>query len=391
MEIKSAKARVVLNSRGDPTLEIEINGYSESAPEGASKGSNEVPYLDPKKAAELFNRELVDFVKTFDIQSFNDLKAFEEEFEIIGGVKRYGGNTLIALEYAILRAWSNYEGRPIYEFFNKNPKINIRILANVIGGGAHAKGRSTNIQEFLISPDTDNLPLAIFVASYIHKLLGKRLELLDDKFLYGRNDEGAWTTSLDDETVFNVIKMIFDEIKEDYNLKVNLGIDMAATQLYKNGSYNYKNKIFSREEQIKYVLSLIELYDLFYVEDPLYEEDFEGFAEINSKTKALIVGDDLTVTNIERIKKALVYKSVKGVIIKPNQIGSVVKAYEAVKLCKENGLVPILSHRSGETESNILANLAVGFEVPYVKFGIVNGERIAKLNELIRIYERLNK
>ncbi|BFI73889.1 enolase [Nanoarchaeota archaeon] len=391
MEIKSAKARVVLNSRGDPTLEIEINGYSESAPEGASKGSNEVIYLDPQKAVELFNKELVDFVKTFDIQSLEDLKAFEEEFETIGGVKKYGGNTLIALEYAILRAWSNYEGRPIYEFFNKNPKINIRILANVIGGGAHAKGRSTNIQEFLISPDTDNIPLAIYVASYIHKLLGKRLELLDDKFLYGRNDEGAWTTSLDDETVFNVIRMVFDEIKEDYNLKVNLGIDMAATQLYKNGSYNYKNKIFSREEQTKYVLSLIELYDLFYVEDPLYEEDFEGFAEINNKTKSLIVGDDLTVTSIERIKKSLIYKSIKGVIIKPNQIGSVIKAYEAVKLCKENGLIPILSHRSGETESNILANLAVGFEVPYVKFGIVNGERIAKLNELIRIYEKLNK
>jgi enolase len=391
MEIKSAKARVVLNSRGDPTLEIEINGYSEAAPEGASKGSNEVPYLDSQKAAELFNKELVDFVKTFDIQSLDDLRAFEEEFETIGGIKRYGGNTLIALEYAILRAWSNYEGRPIYEFFNKNPKMNIRILANVVGGGAHAKGKSTNIQEFLISPDTDNLPLAIYVASYIHKLLGKRLELLDDKFLYGRNDEGAWVTSLEDETVFNIIRMVFDEIKEDYNLKVNLGIDMAATQLYKNNSYNYRNKIFSREEQIKYALSLIELYDLFYVEDPLYEDDFEGFAEINNKTKALIVGDDLTVTNIERIKKALVYKSVKGVIIKPNQIGSIVKAYDAVKLCKENELIPILSHRSGETESNILANLTVGFEVPYVKFGIVNGERITKLNELIRIYERLNK
>jgi len=201
MEIKSAKARVVLNSRGDPTLEIEINRYSEAAPEGASKGSGEVIYLDPKKAAELFNNELVDFLKTFDIASLDDLKEFENEFESIGGIKKYGGNTLIAIEYAILRAWSNYEGKPIYQFFNKNPKINIRILANVVGGGAHSKGRSTSIQEFLVSPDTDNLPLSIFVASYIHKLLGKRLELLDDKFLYGRNDEGAWTTSLEDETV----------------------------------------------------------------------------------------------------------------------------------------------------------------------------------------------
>jgi len=391
MEIKSAKARVVLNSRGDPTLEIEINGYSEAAPEGASKGSGEVPYLDPKKAAELFNNELVDFLKTFDIITLNDLKEFESEFESIGGIKRYGGNTLIATEYAILRAWSHYEGKPIYKFFNKNPKMNIRILANVVGGGAHSGGRSTNIQEFLVSPDTDNLPLSIFVASYIHKLLGKRLELLDDKFLYGRNDEGAWTTSLEDETIFNIIKMVFDEIKIDYNIKVDLGVDFAASQLYKDKAYRYKNKVFSRGDQIKYVKFLIDTYDLFYVEDPLYEEDFEGFAEINNSTKSLIVGDDLTVTNVERIKKSLIYKSVKGVIIKPNQIGSVVKAYEVVKFCKENGLIPILSHRSGETESNILAHLAVGFEVPFVKFGIINGERIAKLNELIRIYESLNK
>ncbi|BBL45581.1 enolase [Nanobdella aerobiophila] len=391
MEIKSARARVVLNSRGDPTIEVEINKSSEAAPEGASKGKYEAPYIDPQKAVELFNNELVDFLKTFDIQSYKDLEAFESEFESIGGIKRYGANTLIATEFAILRAWSNYEGRNIYEFFNKNPKMNIKILANVIGGGAHAKGRSTNIQEFLISPDTNNLPLAIFVASYIHKLLGKRLELLDDRFLYGKDDEGAWTTFLDDNTVFNVIKMVFGEIKEDYNIGINIGIDLAASQLYKNNSYQYKDKIFSREEQIKYVKSLIELYDLFYVEDPIDEEDFDGFAEINNNTKSLIVGDDLTVTNTERIKKALVYKSIKGVIIKPNQIGSVVKAFETVKLCKENNLIPILSHRSGETDSNIIADIAVGFEVPYVKFGIVNGERIAKLNRLIRIYQSLNK
>jgi Enolase len=127
--------------------------------------------------------------------------------------------------------------------------------------------------------------------------LGKRLELLDDKFLYGRNDEGAWTTSLEDETVFNIIKMVFDEVKMDYNIKVDLGIDFAASQLYKDGTYRYKNKVFSREDQIKYVKFLIDTYDLFYVEDPLYEEDFEGFAEINNSTKSLIVGDDLTVTN----------------------------------------------------------------------------------------------
>ncbi len=393
MRIIHAKARVVLNSRGDPTLEITINKSSESIPEGASKGANEVKYLEPDKAAKLFNEELVDFLKTYDIQSKDDLITLEEDFERIGGINRYGANTLLAIEYAILRAWSNYEGLPIYKFFNKNPKFDIKILANVVGGGAHAKGKSTNIQEFLVSPDTDNIKLSIFIASYIHKLLGKRLELLDDKFLYGKNDEGAWTTSLDDNIIFNIIGMVLNEIKEDYNIKVKVGIDVAASQLYDkvDNLYKYKDKKLSRKEQIEYILGLIDLYDLFYVEDPMHEEDFEGFAEINTKTKSIISGDDLTVTNIERIKKALIHKSVKAVIIKPNQVGSLIKTYEAIKICKENGLIPIMSHRSGETESNILADLAVAFEVPYVKFGIVGGERIAKLNELIRIYEELKE
>ncbi|MGC9079431.1 MAG: enolase C-terminal domain-like protein [Nanopusillaceae archaeon] len=389
MEIKSAKARIVLNSRGNPTIEVEINGYHESAPEGASKGKYEVKYLEPEKAVKLFNEELVDFLKTFDIQSFDDLKDFEAEFETIGGIEKYGANTLLATEYAILRAWSAYQGRPIYEFFKKKPRMNMRILANVVGGGAHAKGRSTDIQEFLVSPDTNSIKLSIFIASYVHKLLGEKLSLLDDKFTFGKNDEGAWTTTLPEETVLEILRIIEDDIRNEYNVDLDFGLDFAASQLYKDGYYVYKNKKLPKEDQINYVLYLATNYNLFYVEDPLHEDDFIGFAEINNKTPAIITGDDLTVTNISRIKKAIDLGSVKGVIIKPNQIGSIVKTYEAIMLCKENNIYPILSHRSGETESNIIAHLAVGFEVPFVKFGIVNGERIAKLNELIRIEEKL--
>ncbi|MEM1684543.1 MAG: enolase C-terminal domain-like protein [Nanopusillaceae archaeon] len=390
MRIFDAKARIVLNSRGDPTIEVEINGFSESVPSGASKGSYEANKIDVEKAVELFNLELVDFLKTYDIQTLSDLKNFENDFELIGGIKKYGSNLLLAIEYAILRAWSFYYNEPIYAFFNKKPNIkNLKILANVIGGGAHAKWRSTSIQEFLISPQVDNIKLAVFLSSYYHKILGERLEILDSSFTYGKNDEGAWTTSLKTTSIFDLLSKLIESFENEYSVKLNLGIDIAATHLYSKNKYIFEKREYKREEFIESVLNFIEIYKLFYVEDPLHEDDFEGFAEINKKTNILITGDDLTVTNIERIKKALDHNSVKSVIIKPDQAGSILKTMEAVEYCKKNNIFPIFSHRSGETESNIIAHLAAAFEVPYVKFGIVGGERISKLNELIRIYEKL--
>jgi len=389
MRIANAKARTVLNSRGEPVLEVEINGFSEAVPLGASRGSHEANRLEIEKAVKLFNSELVDFLKTYDIQTLGDLKNFEEDFNTIGGIEKYGADVLLATEYAILRAWSFYYRQPIYAFFNEKPQFNIKILANVVGGGAHAKWKGPMIQEFLISPDINDIEASIFLASYFHKKIGERLEILDDKFMYGKNDEGAWITSLDEETILYTITTVAEEIKSEYSVGIKIGIDVAATHLFKDGEYRLKKRLYSRENFIQEIKRLIDYYNLFYVEDPLHEEDFEGFAEINKYTNALIVGDDLTVTNIERIRKAIEKKSVKAVIIKPDQVGSLIKVMEAIELCKRNNVIPILSHRSGETESNILAHLAVAFEVPYVKFGIIGGERVAKLNELIRIYEKI--
>ncbi len=389
MRIVDAKARVVLNSRGEPVLEVEINGHHEAVPLGASRGSHEAGRLNVDEAVKLFNSELVDFLKTYDIQTIGDLKNFEEDFFAIGGIKRYGANILLATEYAILRAWSYYYNKPIYSFFKEKPRFNIKILANVIGGGAHAKWKGSSIQEFLITPDINDIKAAIFLASYIHKKLGEKLEVLDEKFMYGRNDEGAWVTSLEEDEILYLLQLVSDEIKSEYSVGVKVGVDVAATHLYKNGSYRYKRKSYSREEFIEEIKRIIKDYNLYYVEDPLYEEDFDGFAEINKDTRALITGDDLTVTNVDRIKKAVDKGSIKAVIIKPDQVGSIMKVIEAVEFCKKKDIIPVVSHRSGETESNIIAHLAVGLEVPLVKFGISGGERIAKLNELIRIYEKL--
>ncbi len=392
MRIRDAKARVVLNSRAQPTIEVEINGVHESAPAGASKGSREAPEVDPYEAAKLFNQDIVPVLKTMDFQTIGDFEYLEEAFFSMGGFEKYGANTLIATEYAILRAVAKYEEVPIYYVLNKNPRFDIKPLSNVVGGGAHTKWRGPDIQEFLVLPEVNFTP-AVFINAYIHKRLFEELSKKDPRFLGAKNDEGAWVPSLDTEEILSILSSLRDEVKEAYNVKVNLGVDIAASGLTidRGMTYVYRKagRVLSREEQIDYIVDLIAKYDLYYVEDPVHEEDFEGFREITSRTSKLIVGDDLTVTDPERIEKAIKMNAIRGVIIKPNQVGSLLKTKEAVELAKKYGITPILSHRSGETESNILAHLAVAFEVPIVKFGIANGERIVKLNELIRLEEKL--
>jgi enolase len=310
----------------------------------------------------------------------------------MGGFDKYGANTLIATEYAILRAWSDYVGLPVYAFFNKNPKLDIRPLSNVVGGGAHAKWKGSDIQEFLVLPKTKSVSLGIFINSLIHKVLQEKLSIIDRGFLGAKNDEGAWVTTLRTEETLALLNEVRDRIKSEEGVEVDLGVDIAASQLFDGEKYIYRKEGWelTREEQIEKVLELADAFDIYYIEDPLNEEDFEGFADLNRRTSRLIVGDDLTVTNPERIEEAIKKRSVNAVIIKPNQVGSLVQTVKAVELCKKHGVIPVLSHRSGETESNILAHLAVGLETPIVKFGIVNGERIAKLNELIRIEEKLS-
>jgi len=180
------------------------------------------------------------------------------------------------------------------------------------------------------------------------------------------------------------------EILKRYKKKVYIGLDVAANSFYKNKKYIYKNPVekLSKNEQINYLSELIKKYNLFYVEDGLDENDFSGFKELKkkvNKTGCLIVGDDLTTTNPSRLKKAIKMKSINAIIIKPNQIGSLLKVRKVVKICKKKGIKTIISHRSGETKDNTIADLAIGFGVDFVKTGIYGSVRKSKLDRLIKI------
>jgi len=378
MKIKKIKAKTIFNSRGEKTIEITVNKkYTASAPSGASIGRHEVRAF-PKEGIpiDFVNKELNKGLKGFKINSFDDFKILEEilfKYDDTPNLCKIGGNTVIALEFALLKALSKNK---IWKFLNPKAKKMPMPVGNCVGGGMHFRGTSTDIQEFLLIPNCDRFSDAAFANSLVYNRIGK---LLNTKL---KTDEGAWVTSIGDEKVLEIISKVVNNVVKKIGIEINLGIDVAASRLYEDGFYKYRTKRLNRKQQISYINSLIRKYDLMYVEDALEEEDFEGFKEINCE---LNVGDDLICTDLKRLKKSYV----NAVIVKPNQIGSIVKTKELIDYCKENNIVPIMSHRSGETMDTTISHLAVAWECPFIKCGISGRERIVKINELKYIEREL--
>jgi len=378
MKIKSVKARKVLNSRKKPTIEITINKkYSAAAPSGASTGEHEI---------QAYPQKGIDFAIEF-INKFKDLKGLRiESFEDLEKVERIlpiiKGNPMIALEFAILKAASNNK---IWKFLNPNADDVPMPLGNVIGGGAHLKAKEKpDIQEFLLLPKTESFKDAKFANEYIHKKIGKKLGIRK------LTDEGAWAPKLDTISILDLIKETVDKAEKELGFKISIGLDVAASEFFKGKKYNYKNyskkvpkKSLTATEQIIFMETLIKKYKLGYVEDPFQQNDFESFKELKKRTNTLVCGDDLTTTNLERLNKAK--DSINAVIIKPNQIGSLLKTKEAVKFAMKNNIVPVISHRSGETNDATISHLAVAWDIPIIKCGIQGKERQAKLKELLEI------
>ena len=207
----------------------------------------------------------------------------------------------------------------------------------------------------------------------------------------GLGDEKAWTADVSDEEAIDIMKSAAGEVSSENNIKIYLGVDFAADSFHENGKYKYKKSTKTRDEQIDYVISLNREHGFYYIEDPLYDNDFEGFAEITKKIgkNAMIVGDDLYTTNATRIQKGVELKSTNAVLIKVNQIGTLSDTVTSVKVATKNSMDTVVSHRSGETTDDFIASLAVAFNSRFIKTGTIGGERLAKLNEVIRIEEDL--
>lgn len=379
MKIEGVNAKAILDSRKEKTIYVSIKTnvgeFGASSPNGKSTGKYEAKSYNKtldedikklKQIGEYFSKEIID--------KFDDLKTVEDIAD-----RQLGANTVFALESAILKALAKEKKKEIWELINPDSKKLPRLVGNCIGGGAHSKTeKKPNFQEFEIVPNLKSVSKNFEFSKKTKKLAFEILKKEDSKFNGSKNDEDAWMTSLNEKEVLDVLK------------KTNsiIGIDIAASGFYKRKSYNYKNPVLKRtsEEQFFYVSNLIKNFDIYYIEDPFGEEDFESFAKLLKRfPDRLIVGDDLTTTNPERLKKATKMKSINAIIVKPNQIGSLVKVKEVCDIAKKEGIKTVFSHRSGETEETILSDLAFGFQADFLKCGITGKEREVKIKRLIEI------
>ncbi len=401
--IEDVEARKLFNSRGEETLEIDIittEGFGRaSAPAGASKGKAEVVSYPEggvdgaiKKVEELIVPELVGM----DAEEQKEIDALLHEIDGTENFGNVGGNTVFAVSLATAEAAATSFGTPLFQHLSGYLVNELPFpLGNVLGGGKHAKGHTTDIQEYLVIPlKAPNFAEAAKANVLVHRKIGTLLKKMDKTFTGGRGDEGAWAPNIKNEEALKVVVKSCEEVSEELGIECRAGLDVAASTLWnqKEKVYNYSMEDIKRDsgEQLDFMLHLIEDYNLAYVEDPFHEEDYESFAELTKKAKkCLICGDDLFVTNRERLTRGIKMCAGNCIIIKTNQVGTLTDAWETTKLAQKARYVPVMSHRSGDTTDTHIAHLAVAFSCPVIKTGVLHGERVAKINELIRIEETL--
>jgi enolase len=383
--VKATSAKEIRDSRGEKTILVSIKTdageFSASAPMGKSRGKHEaIPY---KKTIEDDIKKIWEFSDYFSnekIEKFDDLQRIED---IIDG--HIGANTSFALESAILKALAKEQKKQIWELVNPEARKFPRLVGNCIGGGEHSKAdKKPDFQEFLLIPNTENVSEAFELMRKGKEMAETRLKKNDKDFKGKKNDENAWVTSLTDKEVLDILS----------ELEMPLGVDAASSTFFKRKKYLYNNPIFKRtdEEQFFYISNLIEHLNLFYIEDPFAEEDFKSFAKLHKKfSDRLIVGDDLTTTNYKRLNEAIKSKSINALIVKPNQNGFLSEVKRVCKLARDNNIKIVFSHRSGETDESILADLAFGFQADFLKCGITGKVREVKIKRLIEIQKSLGQ
>jgi len=395
-EIIDARARKILDSRGNETVEVEIfteYGMGQaSAPSGASKGKTEVldfPQGGVDSSLRSFKTKISAKLIGMDPLDQAGIDSLLEKIDGTPNFSEIGGNLATAISMAVAKASADELGIPLFRYLGG---VNYRIpvpLGNVVGGGKHAVN-GTTIQEFLVATHSDDIFTSIKTNAQVHKRI-KEIAAKELDIPIGMGDEKAWVLPFDDEKVLSLIGEVVDEVSSKTGLEIEKGIDLAASNFYSNGSYIYKNGKLSREEQVDFVEGIVKDRGFTIIEDPFDEEDFDSFAELTKRVgdRALIVGDDIYTSSASRLEKGIEKGASNAILLKPNQVGTISRLLATFRLARENGMAVVVSHRSGETTDAFIAHLAVALGAEYIKTGTVGGERIAKLNELVRIQEEM--
>ncbi|MFZ1076947.1 MAG: enolase [Nitrosotalea sp.] len=399
--VASIKGRLLYNSRGCKTIEVDVitnNGYMGRvcAPSGASVGKYEAigfPDNAPEKGLEILKANEKKFIGLDP----SDLKSIHETLREIDSTSNYsqiGGSVAFSLTIAAIESAAKSDGIPMFKLLTKDSDLRFPFpLGNILGGGAHAGHGTPDIQEILVcATGSKTIRDSIEVNFSVHKELGKILAKKDPGFTNGRGDEGGWAPKLNNEEALEVSARACEQLGFTLGKEVSLGVDFASTTQWNE---NKKKYVYDRagfenttEEQIDFASEIIKKYKLAYAEDAVHEEAFEDMAILTKKfPNVLITGDDLLVTNTEILKNAAKKKACNAAILKVNQAGSLYDAIEFAKEASKNNIKLITSHRSGESSDSHISHIGIATKSKMLKAGVMGGERIAKLNELLRISE----
>lgn len=406
MKISNIKAREVLDSRGNPTVEVEVeleNGIKETAivPSGASTGEREAlelrdgdhRYLGKGvlKAVNNVNTVIRDALINQNVLEQQKIDDIMLELDGTANKSKLGANAILGVSMACLRAAAKASNKELYQYVGNGTTLP-RPMMNILNGGAHADN-NLDFQEYMIIPQASSFKEVMRIAAEVfHTLKG----ILKNKGLATSvGDEGGFAPNL--ATNKEGLDLIMEAItKAGYTpgVDVSIGLDVAASEFYENGNYNLKGegKILSTELLIKYYLELIEKYPIISIEDPFDQNDWDGFSQFTSLVgnKVQIVGDDLFVTNSKYLQEGIDKGACNAILIKLNQVGTVSETIKTIELARSHGYNTIISHRSGETEDTTIADLAVGLNLGQIKTGSISrSERIAKYNRLLRIEEQV--
>ena len=410
MKIVDVKGREILDSRGNPTVEVDV--YLEdgtmgraAVPSGASTGEREA--LEMRDGGERFNGKgvlnavanvngpLRDLVIGMDAYDQRGLDYAMIEADGTKTKSKYGANAILGISMAALRASSNSKKLPLYKYVGDGDTLPVPMM-NIINGGAHADNK-LDFQEFMIIPQRDNIHDRVRVGAEVFHSLKK---VLNERGLAtGVGDEGGFAPDLQSNS--EGFELIIEAIKRAGYVPgtdVCLGIDVAASEFYNKETSKYdlvgEDRSLTTDELIEFYKELVSKYPIISIEDPVDENDWDGFTKITSElgNRIQLVGDDLFVTNKECLQMGIDKHAGNAILLKVNQIGTITETLETIELARSNGYKTIISHRSGETEDTTIADLAVGLNLGQIKTGSMSRtDRICKYNQLLRIEEKLNK
>ncbi|MDC8452381.1 MAG: enolase [Candidatus Nitrosotalea sp.] len=399
--ITSIEGRILYNSRGSQTIEVDVTSDNQyigrvCAPSGASVGKYEAqsfPQNKPEKSLDILKKNAKKFVGLDP----SNLKIIHETLREIDSTPNYskaGGSLAFALTIASIESASKSLHVPMFKLLSKDSTFRYPFpLGNILGGGAHAGPGTPDIQEILVCAiGSKTIRDAIEVNLMVHKEVGKILAKKDPSFTNGRGDEGGWAPKLKNDEALEISARACEQLGFTLGKEVSLGVDFASSTQWneKKKRYVYDRAGFENtpEKQIEFASDIIKKYKLVYAEDAVHEEAFEDMAVLTKKfPRVLITGDDLLVTNTKILKKAVKIGACSGAILKVNQAGSLYDALEFAKEANSNNIKLITSHRSGESSDSHISHIGIATKSKMLKVGILGGERMAKLNELIRLSE----